>query len=88
MERFNLQDLPDNWYDIIAMEGDKFINRISIYPPELRIILIQAIMQNIIYNHIKKENREEFVKLLCDTFIDQFEDWEEEDQANGEQGLE
>lgn len=88
MESFNIQDLPDNWYDIIHNEGDDFIQRLSAYPPELSIMIIQIVMQTMIYYCFKPEARMQFLLTMTEAFIEQFEAWEQEDMENGQEGLE
>lgn len=82
-ESFNIRDVPDQWYDIIQAEGNAFFEATSIYPPELVIILIQVIFQNIIYNTLESEYRNKFLVMVFDTFVNQFEEWDN-DQADND----
>lgn len=87
-ESFNIQDLPDNWYDVIYIEGNAFIDRLSQYPTELGIMISQVVMQTVLYNTLKKEFREAFLVKMLGAFLEQFEEWEEEDIENGQEGQE
>lgn len=80
MESFNIQDLPDNWYDVIYKEGNDFLYKMNSYPRQLGMMVAQVIMQTMIYNTFKKDVRESFLVNMLDAFIEQFDMWEVEDR--------
>lgn len=84
MESFNIEDLPDDWYDAINREGSEIIQRLSNYPPQFNLIVSQMVVQTIIYHSLKKEFRQAFLIRMLDAFTEQFEEWEEEDSTNSE----
>jgi hypothetical protein len=77
----NINDLPDHWFDLLQEEGNGILERLSLFPLELVVILVQVIFQNMIYSYISKENRASFLVQAFDAFLVQFEEWDKEEQS-------
>lgn len=88
-EMYDIRDMPDSWFDVIQREGNEFLEKTSIYPSELVIIIIQVIFQNFVYTSLNKENRSKFLMMVLETFMEQFKEWDEEaqddDMSDGEE---
>lgn len=76
-ETFNVNDVPDSWYDLIQEECLSFLDRMELYPRELVIMIVQVIFQNYVYLSLSKENRVKFLSLVIETFTEQFNEWDE-----------
>jgi hypothetical protein len=83
-ESFDIRDMPDNWFDVIQAEGNAFFERMAPYPPELVIMLIQVIFQNYVYVCLPAEDRGRFLHMVVDTFMNQFEEWQQEDDQEAD----
>lgn len=84
-ESLNVNDVPDSWYDLIQDECLSFLDRMELYPPGLVIMVIQVIFQNYIYISLSKEDRAKFLKVVLDTFIDQFNEWDKQRDPDRDQ---
>ena len=78
--KFNIEDLPDNWFDLIQEESLTLIKRLLQMPSEIGILMLQIVMQNYIYIHLSHEDREPFLKAMEEAFLTQFREWDEEDE--------
>lgn len=76
MERRQLQDFPDEWYEIINKEVASIYKKLKKYPSELDSIILQSLYQNFIYDNFDKATREEYLSNVFDAFILTFDQWD------------
>jgi hypothetical protein len=72
----NIGDIPDSWFDLVQAETRAFLEKWGEYPIELAFIAGQVIFQNLTYIVIEKGKREAFLKLVCESFNQQFKEWD------------
>lgn len=76
MEKRQLEDFPDEWYELINKEIDNVLNPLLKYPAEFVSIVLQSSLQIFVYSNFEKSEREDFVKSVMEAFILTFDQWD------------
>jgi hypothetical protein len=83
MERRQLEDFPDEWYELINKEIDALLQPLLKYPVEFISIVLQSAFQIFIYSNFEKGERSELLKNVMEAFLLTFEQWDSEQSDEG-----